>query len=459
VRNVRLGTRTVADIDGQVAKVFRGLGNPEPPLDLRAVRELLKLDRGYYSTMDDRLLQEIFSRLKVAGRQVLLRPTILRDAVRSLSLKALYLPDQKRILLDKDLPRLKHRWNEAHEIGHDLIPWHAGMMLGDTEQTLTPACHQIMEAEANYAAGQLLFLADRFRAEATATTPSLDLVRALSKGFGNTLTSTLWRFAEEAHGNRPMVALVTGHPHPAKRKTDFDATNPCRYCVESPPFRERFGGMTETQLFEVVAAYSGAQRGGSLGEKEVVLQDRNGEGHVFAFETFFNGHDPAVHARPPRRGDSVCPQAGRASRPDRGRAGEGDHGRDPAQPRDRTRKKAVLPRTYLGLAKDAPLRRAVQRSGTIVTTPILLILNHSCDRTSAGSDRRGVEGVRREHPLSLSETHARSLVNSYIADMGGLDRCSEIARAPAPPRRHAQPRPGGGRDELRSDRRGAEARA
>src|SRR5262245_42460910 len=28
-------------------------------------------------------------------------------------------------------------------------------------------------------------------------------------------------------------------------------------------------------------------------------------------------------------------------------------------------------RTHLGLAQDAPLRRAVQRSGTIVTTPIL----------------------------------------------------------------------------------------
>ena len=87
---------------------------------------------------------ETFSRMKIAGRQVLLRPTILGDAVRSLSLKALYLPDQKRILLDKDLPPLKHRWNEAHEIGHDIIPWHAGMMLGDTEQTLTPACHEIM---------------------------------------------------------------------------------------------------------------------------------------------------------------------------------------------------------------------------------------------------------------------------------------------------------------------------
>lgn len=291
MRNVSLRPRTIADIDGQVAKVLRGLGNPEPPVDLRLVLELLKLDRGYYSTTDDGLLRETFSRLKVMGKQVLQRPTILGEAVRSLSLKALYLPDQKRILLDKDLPLLKHRWNEAHEIGHDLIPWHAGMMFGDTEQTLTPACHEKVEAEANYAAGQLLFLGTRFVAEATASVPSLDLVKTLSKSFGNTLTSTLWRFAEEAHGDRPMVALVTGHPHPTKRKIGFDPAAPCRYCVESPPFRERFGTITEPQLFELIVSYSGAQRGGNLGQDEVLLLDRNGNGHIFAFETFFNGHE------------------------------------------------------------------------------------------------------------------------------------------------------------------------
>jgi hypothetical protein len=291
VRNVSLGHRTVADIDAQVAKVLRGLGQPEPPIDLRVVRDLLKLDRGYYSTTDDSLLRETFSRLKVAGLQVLLRPTILGDAVRSLSLKALYLPDQKRILLDKDLPLLKHRWNEAHEIGHDIIPWHAGMMLGDTEQTLTPACHEIMEAEANYGAGQLLFLAHRFAMEATDSIPSLNLVRSLSKGFGNTMTSTLWRFVEQAHGGRPIVALVTGHPHPTRRKSDFDAAQPCRYCVESPPFRDRFGALKEKDLFTAIVAYCGSQGGGSLGQSEVVLYDRNGEPHLFGFETFFNRHE------------------------------------------------------------------------------------------------------------------------------------------------------------------------
>jgi hypothetical protein len=165
------------------------------------------------------------------------------------------------------------------------------MMLGDTEQTLTPTCHAIMEAEANYAAGQLLFLAEKFRTDACDSQPSLQHVRQLSERFGNTMTSTLWRFIEQGHNGRPMVALVTGHPHPAKRKSDFDPLNPCRYCVQSPAFAQRFGGLGEVDLFRVVTGYAGAQRGGSLGAREVLLSDAASERHLFRFETFFNGHE------------------------------------------------------------------------------------------------------------------------------------------------------------------------
>jgi hypothetical protein len=291
VKNVALDTRTLYDIDDQVAKIMRGLGNPTPPLDLRVVRELLRLDRQYYSTTDDSVLRETFSRLKVAGLQVLKRPTLLADAVRTLSLKALYLPDQKRILLDKDLPLLKHRWNEAHEIGHDIIPWHEGMMLGDTMETLTPTCHEIMEAEANYAAGQLLFLAGRFVEEATSEAPSIELIRRLGGVYGNTITSTLWRFTEQASAGRPMVAMVSGHPHRARRKPDFDPANPCRYFIESPEFRARFGTLTEQQLFAIAAGYCGSQSGGLLGQSNIILLDRNGERHLFGFETFFNRYE------------------------------------------------------------------------------------------------------------------------------------------------------------------------
>jgi len=205
--------------------------------------------------------------------------------------KALYLPDQKRILLDKDLPKLKHRWNEAHEVGHNIIPWHVGMMLGDTEQTLTPACHEIMEAEANCAAGQLLFLSERFLEEAASEAPTIDVVQRLSGRLGNTITSTMWRLIDQAHRDMPLVALVSAHPHPARRKATFDPANPCRYCIQSPLFRERFGGLTEIELFAITTGYAGAQRGGPLGQSDIILPDRNGSRHSFRFETFFNGHE------------------------------------------------------------------------------------------------------------------------------------------------------------------------
>ncbi|TJW91879.1 DUF955 domain-containing protein, partial [Neisseria gonorrhoeae] len=128
------------------------------------------------------------------------------------------------------------------------------------------------------------------RSEACDSEPSLRHVRDLSERFGNTMTSTLWRFIEQGHNGRPMVALVTRHPHPAKRKPNFDPLNPCRYCVQSPAFAQRFGGLGEVDLFRVVASYAGAQRGVSLGAKEVLLSDAASERHLFRFETFFNGH-------------------------------------------------------------------------------------------------------------------------------------------------------------------------
>lgn len=291
MKNLLLSDRTAADIDAQVLKVLRGAELTEPPVDLRVVRELLKLDRGYYSTADQGLLRETFSKLMVAGVQVLKRPTLLADAVKAMSLKALYLPDQKRILLDADLPPLKHRWNEAHEIGHDIIPWHAGMMQGDTVATLTPACNDAMEAEANYAAGQILFLGKSFAERARAETPSMDAVKRLAKTFGNTMTSTLWRFVEEAGVDRPMLALVSGHPHIARRNPDFDPKAPCRYFIRSRPFAERFASAAEGAVFATVTSYCGAQRGGLLGSADAVLVDANGARNVFRFETFFNGHE------------------------------------------------------------------------------------------------------------------------------------------------------------------------
>lgn len=291
MKNLPPSLRTAAAIEEQVDKVLRGLGNPEPPLSLQDVRELQRLDRVYYSTENSSVLREFVSRIRVGARQVIERPTLILDVVKSLNLKALYIPDRKRILLDSDLPILKHRWNEAHEITHSLLPWHHEMMLGDSEQELTPACHTALEGEANYGAGQLIFLRSRFSKEARSSMPSLENVKALKERFGNTMTSTLWRYVESAFPDRPMLGVVSAHPHIKFRKADFDPREPCRYFIRSPEFIRQFPQVTEAESFALIESYCAPRSGGPLGTQEFPLTDANGDAHLFSFETFFNRYD------------------------------------------------------------------------------------------------------------------------------------------------------------------------
>lgn len=300
-KNLILTPKTSQDIDKRVDRILRGLGNPEPPLRLEDVRELLKLDRTFYTANNPGLAQEVINRIRVAGIQTWRRPTLIMDAIKKLSLKALYLPDRKRILLDGSLPEKKHRWNEAHEIGHSIIPWHDDMMLGDNLHTLSRDCHEQIEAEANFAAGRLLFLRDRFIDEARSMRPTIESVRKLHGNFGNTLSTTLYRFVETIGIEKPIVGLITGHPHIARWPQDFDSGNPCRHFIQSPAFAERFSMLSETDLFEGISNYCGSQAGGPLGESELILTDDSGDNHRFNFETFFNRYDAltiGVYCRP-----------------------------------------------------------------------------------------------------------------------------------------------------------------
>jgi hypothetical protein len=286
-KNYLIKEKTAHDIDERVERVLRGLGNPEPPLRLEDVRELLKLDRVFYTADDPGLIREAVSRIRVATIQVFQRPMLLIDTIKKLSLQALYVPDGKRILLDGSLPEKKHRWSETHEVLHSLIPWHDDVMHGDNRYTLLPVCHEQVEAEANYGAGRLLFLRDRFGAEANDMPLSIASIRSLHSDFGNTISSTLWRFVETVGIQRPLVGMITCHPNRSRRPADFDPAKPCRHCIESPSFAARFSRITEQDLFGAVASYCGAQMGGPLGMADLVLSDDNGDEHVFTFESFF----------------------------------------------------------------------------------------------------------------------------------------------------------------------------
>lgn len=285
-RNKIIRTKTRNDIDSRVERVLRGLGNPEPPLYLPSVRELLRLDLEYFTANDPGILREATSRIRVAGKQVLQRPGLLIDAIRKFDLRALYIPDQKRILIDSSQPELKHRWNETHEIGHSLLPWHEGAMLGDNQRTLLPNCHEQLEAEANFAAGRLLFLRDQFEKQALDHIPTIDAVKALKPVFGNTYTTTFWRCVETWGSAVPVVGLITDHPHLVDYEVDFDAAEPCKHFIRSEAFAAQFSNISARQLFKVIGCYCAPRKGGPLGETEEVLTDDNGDSHIFSFESF-----------------------------------------------------------------------------------------------------------------------------------------------------------------------------
>jgi hypothetical protein len=280
-----LQSRVRQDIQARTDKILRELGNPEPPLRLEDVRELLRLDRDYFTGDSDGLLQGMVSRLRRGGIQVFERPMLLFEAVKKFDLRALYLPDRRRIMIDDAIPKPKHRWLEAHEIGHDLLPWHQDMLLGDDGFTPTPSTHDKIEAEANFAAGSLLFLGDRFREECRQCSASLGNAQTLQKRYGNTITTTLWRMIEFGGEELPILGAIGQHPGNGDEGPAF------RHLIPSVAFDREFEIPAPSDLIDSIRGYCRLSGRGHLGHGEVILLDRSDHSHAFDFETFYNGYD------------------------------------------------------------------------------------------------------------------------------------------------------------------------
>lgn len=282
--NLLLNPKTALAIDERVEKLLKDLGNPAPPLSLDDVRALLKLDLGYYSSADDSWLREKIHQMKVAGKQVLAQPTSILSVVKNLGLKGVLLSEKRRILLDRETPGPKQRWNEAHEITHDFVPWHDGIAHGDPETTLSPGCHELIEAEANYGAGRLLFLGKGFDEVALSSEHNFTSIQALTRRYRNTMTTTLWRIVEQSR--EPSWGLVSKHPNAVFTSQDEDI----RYYVRSPRFASEFSRVAASSIFEQVRRRCYGRKG-PIGHGEFSLTNDRGELHEFKFETFFNGYD------------------------------------------------------------------------------------------------------------------------------------------------------------------------
>lgn len=289
MKNKFIDDGSAKEIDERITRVLKDLDYSSGPVNLAEVRDLLRLDLSYYTAKDPGLGMEIVHKLKIGANQVIKRPALLLEAIKKLELKALFLPDRKRILIDADLPDLKKRWSETHEIAHSIIPWHKEYMLGDTRETLSPTCHETIEAEANYGAGRLLF-PSRLFIQMAASVQTLSDIKAISEEFGNTITSTLWRHVE----NSPeiMFGAIGEHPRYPRPSEPVIA-----YFIRSPLFEKQFNKCTEQLIFEEIKKYCRYQKRGPLGQGDVILDDDNGQTHIFSAETFCNRYHALTLAR------------------------------------------------------------------------------------------------------------------------------------------------------------------
>lgn len=283
------------DIDRLIQRVLLDSGFREPPVDISVVLDTLKVDRHFYDLQDPGLLRRLRHRILIGTRR-------LTDFVERIRLQALLFFDDKRVLLDNDLPKLKHDWASAHEIGHQIIPWHREFCRGDTIFTLDPRWHQELEAEANYAASALLFCGEAFTADARDTQPCWTSIQELKRRYGKSLLSTARRYV--LHGpDHPMLLLVSTawwDPQPP------DQSGRVRHLVISPSFESRFSCPNPEELREAVDERTFQRRGGPVGELEYQLRDDNGVMHLFRAKCFYNSyyvitllahHGPASHAK------------------------------------------------------------------------------------------------------------------------------------------------------------------
>lgn len=265
------------DIDRLVRRLLRESGFREPPVDIETVLQTLQLDREFYDLGDPGLLKQLRHRTMVGAK-------LLADYLEKIKLRALLLFDDKRVLLDSDLPEKKHDWATAHEAGHELIPWHRQFCRGDTLETLDPSWHEQLEAEANYAASGLLFCGDAFRSEALDTPPGWETIQKLARRYRKNLHLTVRRYVE--HGPAVPMILLVSTPH--WKEPPGDQATRVRHLVLSPTFEAQLGALDPEDLRKQVDRETVRRRGGVVGEFECHLRDRAGDIHVFHAGCFFN---------------------------------------------------------------------------------------------------------------------------------------------------------------------------
>jgi transcriptional regulator with XRE-family HTH domain len=117
--------------------------------------------------------------------------------------------DSREVYVKHDLFWLKRRFVQAHEVGHDILPWHNKLYAFlDDKTRLTPEFDDLYERQANQAAIELLAQGDRLRREADDSPITIDAIDLLGRRFQISTHATVRNVVEES---KQEVAVAISH--------------------------------------------------------------------------------------------------------------------------------------------------------------------------------------------------------------------------------------------------------
>lgn len=185
----------IADLARKLIREADAEGVLPTPIDrLLAIAKITNIDE----LPDETFLQTLSDRAKSffkSAKQKLRGIADLRE-------KATYVPR------DKNAGR--ERFAKAHELGHQVIPWHEiDPAYPDDEESLSSDAKGIFEQEANFFGAETIFQGDRFRTLVRDFKPNFDAIFALADQHEASRHATAWRFVEEQD---EAIALLQYYP-------------------------------------------------------------------------------------------------------------------------------------------------------------------------------------------------------------------------------------------------------
>lgn len=229
-------------------------------------------------------------------------PEEARRTLGGASPRALLSFGDRLVATDDSLDEKRIRFSVLHEIGHYVLPHHEHALYLCDDIGLTFATRLVMEKEANEFAADLLFLGDRFSAEANSRQISAFTVKELATRYRASFEATARRMVEKNF--RPCMLIVFREEHQCDM-LDVDAIPAwtVRYCVASSTFKTRyFEKVTGTVPPDAVAAVTQPGRDIANGHVcDIGIPSRaGGDPMMFRAEFFSNTYNIFCLLRPAR---------------------------------------------------------------------------------------------------------------------------------------------------------------